>query len=151
MRDPIAERVRKVGGTTLRSIGHIDKTPRISDNDADYVEPEVMLKELREDNTTLASRLREAHDLCDEHRDIASASGLSQPDRYYGCGARHRSISSGWVGHWCNGDILFLRPPQGGFQRDCQTDPLPIARDGKERDRISTRTWCAGFSENITG
>jgi starvation-inducible DNA-binding protein len=74
MTDPIAERVRKVGGTTLRSIGHIDKTRRIPDNDADYVEPEDMLKELREDNTTLAARLREAHDVCDEHRDIASAS-----------------------------------------------------------------------------
>lgn len=74
MTDPIAERVRKVGGTTLRSIGHIDRTRRIPDNDADYVEPEDMLKELREDNTTLAARLREAHDLCDEHRDIASAS-----------------------------------------------------------------------------
>src|SRR5579871_4090899 len=74
MTDPIAERVRKVGGTTLRSIGHIDRTRRIPDNDADYVEPEDMLKELREDNTTLAARLREAHDMCDEHRDIASAS-----------------------------------------------------------------------------
>ena len=74
MTDPIAERVRKVGGATLRSIGHIAKTQRILDNDADYVEPEDMLKELREDNTTLAGRLREAHDVCDEHRDIASAS-----------------------------------------------------------------------------
>jgi starvation-inducible DNA-binding protein len=74
MTDPIAERVRKVGGATLRSIGHIARTQRILDNDADYVEPEDMLKELREDNTTLAARLREAHNVCDEHRDIASAS-----------------------------------------------------------------------------
>jgi len=74
MTDPIAERVRKVGGTTLRSIGHIDKLRRISDNDADYVEPEDMLKELCEDNTRLAASLRAAHDVCDEHRDIASAS-----------------------------------------------------------------------------
>ena len=74
MTDPIAERVRKVGGTTLRSIGHIDRTRRIPDNDADYVEPEDMLKELREDNTTLVARLREAHNVCEEHRDIASAS-----------------------------------------------------------------------------
>src|SRR5579871_768924 len=74
MTDPIAERVRKVGGTTLRSIGHIERTRRIPDNDADYVEPEDMLKELREDNTTLAARLREAHNVCEEHRDIASAS-----------------------------------------------------------------------------
>jgi starvation-inducible DNA-binding protein len=74
MTDPIAERIRKVGGTTLRSIGHIARTQRVSDNDAEYVEPEDMLAELREDSTTLAARLREAHNVCDEHRDIASAS-----------------------------------------------------------------------------
>lgn len=74
MSDPIAERIRKLGGTTLRSIGHIARTQRILDNDADYVEPSDMLAELREDNKTMAARLREAHDVCDEHRDIASAS-----------------------------------------------------------------------------
>jgi starvation-inducible DNA-binding protein len=74
MTDPIAERIRKVGGTTLRSIGHIARTQRVLDNDAQYVEPEDMLAELREDSTTLAARLREAHNVCDEHRDIASAS-----------------------------------------------------------------------------
>jgi starvation-inducible DNA-binding protein len=74
MTDPIAERIRKVGGTTLRSIGHIARTQRILDNDADYVEPSDMLAELREDNKTLAARMREAHDVCDEHRDIATAS-----------------------------------------------------------------------------
>ena len=74
MTDPIAERIRKLGGTTLRSIGHIARTQRILDNDADYVEPSDMLAELREDNKVLAARLREAHDVCDEHRDIASAS-----------------------------------------------------------------------------
>ncbi|HEY3742594.1 MAG TPA: DNA starvation/stationary phase protection protein [Bryobacteraceae bacterium] len=74
MTDPIAERVRKVGGTTLRSIGNIARNQRILDNDADYVEPEDMLKELREDNTALTARLREAHDVCDDHKDIASAS-----------------------------------------------------------------------------
>ena len=74
MTDPIAERIRKLGGTTLRSIGHIARTQRVLDNDADYVEPLDMLAELREDNKTLAARLREAHDVCDEHRDIASAS-----------------------------------------------------------------------------
>jgi starvation-inducible DNA-binding protein len=74
MTDQIAERVRKVGGATLRSIGHIARTQRVSDNDAEYVEPEDMLAELRGDNTEMASRLREAHDVCDEHRDIASAS-----------------------------------------------------------------------------
>ena len=74
MTDPIAERVRKVGGTTLRSIGHIARIQRVSDNDGDYVEPEDMLAELREDSNTLAARLREAHSVCDEHRDIATAS-----------------------------------------------------------------------------
>ena len=74
MTDPIAERVRKVGGTTLRSIGHIARTQRILDNDAEYVEPLDMLAELREDNKTLAARLREAHNVSDEHRDIATTS-----------------------------------------------------------------------------
>src|SRR3954468_24908041 len=72
--DPIAERVRKVGGTTLRSIGHIARLQRVLDNDAEYVSPLDMLAELREDNKTLAAGLREAHDVCDEHHDIASAS-----------------------------------------------------------------------------
>jgi starvation-inducible DNA-binding protein len=76
MTDPLAERIRKVGGTTLRSIGHIARTQRITDNDADYVEPLDMLSELREDNKTLAARLREAHNVTDEHRDIASSSLL---------------------------------------------------------------------------
>ena len=74
MTDAIAERIRKVGGTTLRSIGHIARVQRVSDNDAQYVEPEDMLAELREDNKTLAARLREAHGVCDEHEDIATAS-----------------------------------------------------------------------------
>ena len=74
MTDAIAERVRKIGGTTLRSVGHIARLQRIADNDADYVEAEDMLAELREDNKTLAARLREAHNVCDESRDIATAS-----------------------------------------------------------------------------
>jgi starvation-inducible DNA-binding protein len=74
MTDPIAERVRKVGGMTLRSIGHIARSQRVLDNDADYVEPLDMLGELQDDNKDLATRLREAHDTCEEHRDIASAS-----------------------------------------------------------------------------
>jgi starvation-inducible DNA-binding protein len=74
MTDPIAERIRKVGGTTLRSIGHIARLQRVLDNDAGYVEPLDMLAELREDNKMLAARLREVHDVCDEHRDIATAS-----------------------------------------------------------------------------
>jgi len=74
MGDPIAERIRKVGGSTLRSIGHIARLQRIKDNDADYVEPLDMLAELREDNQALAARLREVHDVVDEARDIATAS-----------------------------------------------------------------------------
>jgi starvation-inducible DNA-binding protein len=74
MTDPIAERIRKTGGSTLRSIGHIARIQRIKDNDADYVEPLDMLAELREDNQTLAARLREVHNVVDEVRDIATAS-----------------------------------------------------------------------------
>jgi starvation-inducible DNA-binding protein len=74
MTDPIAERIRKTGGSTLRSIGHIARTQRVLDNDADYVEPLDMLAELREDNLVLAGRLRAVHDMVDELRDIATAS-----------------------------------------------------------------------------
>lgn len=74
MTDPIAERIRKVGGTTLRSIGHISRIQRVLDNDEGYVEPLDMLAELREDNKMLVTRLREAHGVCDEHGDIATAS-----------------------------------------------------------------------------
>lgn len=74
MTDPIAERVRKIGGLTLRSIGQISRTQRVLDNDADYVEPLDMLAELAEDNKNLAAGLREAHNVCDEHRDVATAS-----------------------------------------------------------------------------
>jgi starvation-inducible DNA-binding protein len=74
--DAIAERVRKVGGTTLRSIGHIGRLQRLLDNDADYVTPLDMLAELRDDNKQLAANLRETHGLCDEHGDVASASLL---------------------------------------------------------------------------
>jgi starvation-inducible DNA-binding protein len=74
MTDPIAERVRKIGGLTLRSIGQISRAQRVLDNDADYVEPLDMLAELADDNRTMAARLREAHNVCDEHRDVATAS-----------------------------------------------------------------------------
>jgi starvation-inducible DNA-binding protein len=74
MTDAIAERVRKTGGSTLRSIGHISRIQRVLDNDADYVEPLDMLAELREDNQTLVARLRELHEVVDELRDIATAS-----------------------------------------------------------------------------
>jgi starvation-inducible DNA-binding protein len=74
MTDAIAERVRKIGGSTLKSVGHVGRLQRVKDNDADYVEPQDMLAEVREDNKELASRLREAHNVCEEHRDIATAS-----------------------------------------------------------------------------
>jgi starvation-inducible DNA-binding protein len=74
MTDPIAERVRKLGARTLTTIGHIVRLQRLVDDDADYVEPEDMLAELCQDNKTLAARLREAHNVCEEHRDIATAS-----------------------------------------------------------------------------
>jgi starvation-inducible DNA-binding protein len=74
MTDPIAERVRKLGGITLRSIGQISRTQRVLDNDAEYVEPLDMLAELADDNKTLAARLRQAHNVCDKHRDVATAS-----------------------------------------------------------------------------
>jgi starvation-inducible DNA-binding protein len=72
--DPIAERVRKIGGTTLRSIGEIARLQTIADNDADYVAPLDMLAELRDDNMQLVARLRSTHELCDEHNDVATAS-----------------------------------------------------------------------------
>src|SRR6266513_1037577 len=74
MTDPVAERVRKISGITLHSIGEIARTQRVLDNDAEYVEPLDMLAELADDNKTLAGRLREAHNVCDEHRDVATAS-----------------------------------------------------------------------------
>lgn len=74
MADPIAERIRKLGGTTLRSIGHISRTQRILDNDADFVEPSDMLAELCEDNHSVVARLREAHVVSEEHRDVGTTS-----------------------------------------------------------------------------
>jgi starvation-inducible DNA-binding protein len=76
MTDDIAERVRKIGGKTLHSIGQISRSQRILDNDADYVTPLDMLAELRDDNKQLTANMRETHDLCDEHRDMATASLL---------------------------------------------------------------------------
>jgi starvation-inducible DNA-binding protein len=72
--DDIAERVRKVGGLTLHSIGEIARLKRIPDNDADYVDPLDMLAELRSDNQALITALREAHGLCDDENDVATAS-----------------------------------------------------------------------------
>jgi starvation-inducible DNA-binding protein len=76
MTDDIAERVRKIGGTTLHSIGHIARLQRLEDNDADYVSPLDMLAELRDDNKQLVASMRETHDLCDEHGDVATTSLL---------------------------------------------------------------------------
>ncbi|MHA6204678.1 Dps family protein [Dyella soli] len=74
--DDIAERVRKLGGTTIRSVGHLSRLQRLSDSDADYVTPPDMLAELREDNLRLSTYMRETHGLCDEVGDVASASLL---------------------------------------------------------------------------
>jgi starvation-inducible DNA-binding protein len=76
MVDPIAERARKLGGNALRSIGQVKKLQRVLDNDADYVEPQDMLAELREDNKQLAKNMRILHEVCDEHNDVATASLL---------------------------------------------------------------------------
>jgi starvation-inducible DNA-binding protein len=74
MMDDIAERARKIGGTTIRSIGHIARLKHIEDNDADFVTPESMLAELKDDNLALTQRMRETHNVCDEHGDVATAS-----------------------------------------------------------------------------
>jgi starvation-inducible DNA-binding protein len=71
--DVIAERVRKIGGTTLRSIGHIGRVQRVLDNDAAFVTPMDMLAELRDDNKQIAVAMRETHSLCDEYGDVATA------------------------------------------------------------------------------
>jgi starvation-inducible DNA-binding protein len=70
MTDVIAERARKLGGTTVRSIGQISRAQRIADNDADYVKPLDMLAELRDDNASLTQNMREVHSLCDEAGDV---------------------------------------------------------------------------------
>ena len=76
MTDAIAERARKIGGTTVRSIGQISRLQRIADNDAQYVEPLDMIAELRDDNAILTQSMRETHSLCDEAGDVATASML---------------------------------------------------------------------------
>lgn len=76
MTDPMAERARKLGGTTLRSIGEISRIKRLTDNDAQYVDPQDMLAELREDNLRLTSEMRRVHEVCDTYHDVATASLL---------------------------------------------------------------------------
>ena len=76
MTDPIAERVRKIGGTTIRSVGQVTRLQRIADNDAEFVEPWAMLAELRDDNLHLTAAKRRAHDACAQHGDVATTSQL---------------------------------------------------------------------------
>ena len=74
--DELAERVRKIGGTTLRSIGHVAKLQRVKDNDAEFVAPQAMLRELMNDNEELAANMREAHEVAEKHNDVATTSLL---------------------------------------------------------------------------
>ena len=74
--DEIAERVRKIGGTTLRAIGHVSRLTRIQDDDRDFVDPADMLRTLVADNKAVVAAMREAHEVCDKHDDVASASLL---------------------------------------------------------------------------
>lgn len=76
MTDDIAERARKIGGTTIHSIGEIERLKRVLDNDAEFVTPMDMLAELRDDNKDMVAHMRETHDLCDEHGDVATTSLL---------------------------------------------------------------------------
>ena len=78
MTDPIAERVRKIGGTTIRSVGHVAKLQRIADNDEEQVAPSAMLGELRDDHRKLAADIRLAHEVCTDRGDIATASLLEE-------------------------------------------------------------------------
>ncbi len=78
MTDPIAERVRKIGGTTLHSLAEAARMTRVLENDKEYVDPSDMVAELRDDNKDLIARLRAAHDVCSEHNDVASTSLIEQ-------------------------------------------------------------------------
>ncbi len=74
--DPLAERVRKIGGTTLRSIGHIASLQSVADSDEEFVAPIEMLRRLMEDNKSMAANMRQAHEVCDDNEDVATASLL---------------------------------------------------------------------------
>lgn len=76
--DPLAERVRKLGGATLRSVGHVAQLQKVKDDDRDFVEPREMLEELMNENKAMAQRMRAAHSVCDEVRDVATASLLEE-------------------------------------------------------------------------
>jgi len=77
MTDPLAERVRKIGGSTVSSIGHVTRLQRVRDNDVEGVAPHAMLDELRDDNAALTRRMRQAYELCDDHGDFAGAALLA--------------------------------------------------------------------------
>ncbi|MGH6872168.1 MAG: Dps family protein [Rhizomicrobium sp.] len=74
--DEIAERVRKIGGRTLHSIGEIGRSQHVKDNDEEFVAPGDMVRELMDDNKTMMRRMRDAHELCEKHEDVATASLL---------------------------------------------------------------------------
>lgn len=74
--DPLAERLRKIGSTTLRSIGHVAALQTVQDSDEDFVAPIEMLRRLMEDNKSMAAHMRQAHEVCDDHKDVATASLL---------------------------------------------------------------------------
>ena len=74
--DELAERVRKIGGTTLRSVAHIARLQRVSDNDSEFVPPREMLRELMNDNKAMMANMREVHRIADGHRDIGTAAML---------------------------------------------------------------------------
>ena len=74
--DPLAERVRKIGGNTIRSVGHIAQLQRVKDNDEDFVAPKDMLTDLLAENKKMAKNMRDAHDVADDAEDVATASLL---------------------------------------------------------------------------
>jgi len=118
--DDIAERVRKIGGTTLRSIGHIGRLQRVEDNDADYVTPLDMLAELRDDNKELAANLRETHGLCDEEGDVATASLLENWIDVPGSCSKHRGAVNS----------------QSALPARCRSSMPIVARRGRSRDLV---------------
>jgi len=122
MTDAIAERVRKIGGSTVKSVGHISRLQRVTDNDVDYVQPQDMLAEVREDNKGLAARLREAHNVCEEHRDIATASlievWIARPSDGPGFCSRllaRQNPPNLERGSAAGGRVLALMPAQSAF------------------------------------
>lgn len=150
MTDDIAERARKIGGTTLRSIGQIARQQRLLDNDADFVTPEDMLSELREDNAQLVSLLREVHGLCDEHNDVATASlienWMTRASAAPGSCSKRRA-RRGNVGNRASRPSRSERPVQlstarGRSQRGVQPRFMPAAA----RRMIAAPAICIGCS-----